>query len=80
MENPELTTPRPAYNYEALEKFFEVFATPAKTASHLDQLLFCLMYFEHKERIQAYYEVYSDIYELKSVLQTMISAEDHGNS
>jgi len=79
METPEAKIP-PVYRYEALAEYFEAFATPAQTADHLDQLLFCLVYFEHKEGIQAYLEVYGDIFELKRVLQTMITEEGHGNS
>lgn len=63
------------YNYEPLETFFTDVADAQEIAHHLDQLLYFLVYYEHKEGMQGFYEIYSDIFEFKRVLQTMIKSE-----
>lgn len=62
------------YDYQSLETFFEDISNPQEIALHLDQLLYFLVYYEHNEGIQGFYEIYSDIFEFKSVLQNMIKS------
>jgi hypothetical protein len=57
--------------YETLETFFEDVASPQEIERHLDQLLYCLVYYEHKEGTQNFFEIYKDIFEFKTVLQTI---------
>ena len=63
------------YDYETLDTFFEDVASPQEIERHLDQLLYCLVYYEHKEGIQGFYEIYTEIFEFKRVLQTIIKTE-----
>lgn len=58
-------------NNEPLTIFFKDVASPQEIIGHLDQLLYFLVYYEHKEGIQGFYEIYSDIFEFKQVLQTL---------
>jgi hypothetical protein len=80
MESLEIKTYTQVYNYEALEAFFEEISDPQETARHIDHLLHFLVYYEHKEGLQEHYNIYSEIFELKQVLQTMIRQESHGNN
>jgi hypothetical protein len=59
-------------NYEPLTTFFKDVASPQETALHIDHLLHCLVYYEHKEGIQDFYGIYNEIFELKCVLQNMV--------
>jgi len=59
------------YNYQGLETFFDDISSPQEIAGHLDQLLYFLVYYEHKEGVQGFYEIYSDIFEFKQILQTL---------
>lgn len=68
-------TPNQLYNHETLETFFEDVASVQEIAVHLDQLLYFLVYYEHKEGVQGFYEIYSDIFEFKRVLQTITKTE-----
>lgn len=69
-----------AYDYSSLEIFFSDVSSPQEIIEHLDQLLYFLVYYEHKEGVQGFYHIYSEIFEFKRVLQTMIREEDHGNN
>lgn len=61
-------------NYEPITIFFEDVASPQEIVLHLDQLLYCLVYYEHKEGIEDLHEIYSDIFEFKQVLQILIKS------
>jgi hypothetical protein len=80
MESPEVKTFTPVYNYQALDEFFDQLADPQQIAGYLDHLLHFLVYYEHKELYCDYYPMYSEIFELKQILQTMIREEAHGNN
>jgi len=56
-------------DYEPLRAFFARMASPQELAAHLEQLLYFLVYYEHKEGVQAFYEIYSNVFEFKRVLQ-----------
>jgi hypothetical protein len=56
-------------NYEPLTAFFANMASPQELAAHLDQLLYFQVYYEHKEGVQSFYELYSDVFEFKRILQ-----------
>jgi len=62
------------YDYQNLDMYFKDIAGPVEAALHLGQLLYFLVYYEHTEGIQGFYELYSDIFELKRVLQNMVKA------
>jgi hypothetical protein len=80
MELDNITTPPLVYNYQALDEFFDQLADPRQIAGYLDHLLHFLVYYEHKELYCDYYPMYSEIFELKQILQTMIREEAHGNN
>jgi hypothetical protein len=80
METTGINTPTPAYDYTALDEFFKEITDPGEIARYLEELLYFLVYYEHKEGIQGYYNIYSKIFEFKQVLQTMTRREAHGNS
>ena len=80
MESPEVKTFSQAYDYEALETYFKDIAPPQEITMCLDQLLYFLVYYEHKEGVQGFFSIYSQIFELKQVLQTMIKTKAHGNN
>lgn len=65
-----------AVNYEPLTTFFADVASPQETADHLDQLLYFLVYYEHKEGVQGFYDIYSDIFEFKRVLQNITKTSE----
>jgi hypothetical protein len=56
-------------NYEPMTAYFAKMASPQELAAHLDQLLYFLVYYEHREGIQGFYGLYSDVFEFKRVLQ-----------
>ena len=70
-----LTLPTKVYDYEPLRTFFEDVASPWEIERHLDQLLYFLVYYEHNECVQGFYRIYSDIFEFKRVLQTILNPE-----
>lgn len=59
-------------NYEPMAAYFTRMANPQELAAHLDQLLYFLVYYEHREGVQSFYELYSDVFEFKRVLQNMV--------
>ena len=69
-------TIKTVYDYQGLESFFEDVSSPQEIALHLDHLLYFLVYYEHKEDVQGFYEIYSDIFEFKQVLQTLIKPDE----
>ena len=71
MENQNSESNIRTYNYETLYTFFEDVASPQEIAQHLDQLLYYLVYYEHKEGVQNFFEIYIDIFEFKTALQTI---------
>jgi hypothetical protein len=73
------TTSTRAYNYTALDTFFREILDPQETASHLGHLLHFLFYYQREQNIEDYYHIYSEIFELQQVLQTMTSPSEHGN-
>ena len=76
MEVSDFIIYNPVYNYQALDLFFEDIISPQETALYLDHLLHFLVYFEHKEEIYEFYHIYSEIFELKQVLQAMVRVEN----
>ena len=60
------------YGYQSLETFFKDISSLQDIIFHLDRLLHFLVYYEHKEGVQGFYEIYSDVFEFKQVLQTLI--------
>jgi hypothetical protein len=78
MTTSDSITCKKAYDYQALELFFEDIMSPQETALYLDHLLHFLVYFEHKEDIYEFYHIYSEIFELKQVLQAMVRIENRG--
>jgi hypothetical protein len=79
MQTPDHTTCNQAYNYRSLESYFEEISDPQQTACHLGHLLHFLVHYEHTEGFQEYYHIYSEIFELQQVLQTMTRTDEHGN-
>jgi len=75
MITSDFTTCKQVYDYQALDVFFEDIISPQETALYLDHLLHLLVYFEHKEEVYEFYHIYSEIFELKQVLQAMVRVE-----
>jgi hypothetical protein len=72
MEIQDTKAPTLIYDYAGLETFFSDISSPQETALHIDQLLHCLVYYQYKEGIEGFYGIYSEIFELKCVLQNMV--------
>jgi hypothetical protein len=80
METLDLKVHNLAYNYEALESFFNEIADPRQTACHLGHLLHFLVYYQREQNnIEDYYHIYSEIFELQQVLLSMTNTGEHGN-
>jgi hypothetical protein len=79
MKTSNITTLVPTYNYHALEIFFNEIADPQETASYLGHLLHFLFYYQRAQNIEDYYQIYSEIFELQQILQTMKRTDENGN-
>jgi hypothetical protein len=63
---------KPKYNYQNLASFLENNATPGETARHLDQLLYFLVYYVYREgRLEGFFRIYTEIFDLKVILENM---------
>ena len=59
-------------NDQTLESYFKNTASPWETARHLDQLMYCLVYYIHKVgELEGFFKVYTEIYDFKCVLENM---------
>jgi hypothetical protein len=80
MSTTDHITSNHAYNYHALESYFEEIADPQQTACHLGHLLHFLVYYQREQNnIEDYYHIYSEIFELQQVLLSMTNTGEHGN-